>query len=422
MLAFVKTFGCQLNVADGEKIKSQLVNIGYELTDIPEIADLILFNTCAVRENAENRVFGHIGRAKYFKERNKNLIIGLCGCMANEPETIEKLKAHYSCVDIIFGTSAISKLPEMLADIKKNKYNEEYFELNTETDEGLGQVRESKYKASVPIMYGCNNFCTYCIVPYVRGRERSREVGKILEEITELVSKGYKEIMLLGQNVNSYAYDFPLLLKKINDIQGDFWVRFMSSHPKDCSKELIDTVAECGKICKHIHLPVQSGSNDVLKRMNRNYTREKYFEIIDYAKKKIPEVAFTSDIIVGFPNETEEDFLNTLEVIEKVRYNNIYNFIYSKRSGTKAADYLDSITHKEKTERMARLIALQQKISLENNGLLVGKTVKVLVEENNIGRTEGMIMVELDKTIEEGNIVEVKITGQKSIYLKGEVI
>jgi tRNA-2-methylthio-N6-dimethylallyladenosine synthase len=375
-----------------------------------------------VRENAENRVFGHIGRAKYLKEKNRNLIIGLCGCMANEPTVIEKLKAHYPCVDIIFGTNSISKLPEFLENIKQNKYDEKYLSLDyLSTDEGIQQIRESTYKAFVPIMYGCNNFCSYCIVPYVRGRERSREKKNIIAEVENLVNNGYKEIMLLGQNVNSYAENFPSLLREINQIQGDFQVRFMSSHPKDCTRELIDTIAECEKITKHIHLPVQSGSNDILKRMNRNYTREQYLEIIDYAKAKIPEIAFTSDIIVGFPNETEKDFEYTLDLVQKVCYNNIYSFIYSKRSGTKAADFEDVITHKEKTDRMAKLLEIQQNISLQNNKNQVGKTLKVLVEENNIGRTESMIMVELDKPVKEGTFVNVKITGTKSIYLLGEV-
>lgn len=425
MLAYIRTFGCQLNVSDGEKIKSVLKNMGYDFTDNPEFADLIIFNTCAVRENAENRVFGHIGRAKYYKEKNKNLIIGLCGCMANEPSTVEKINAHYSCVDFIFGTDSISKLPQLLKE-SRHKFDENYLKEYCElgilsTDDDISQIHESTYKAFIPIMFGCNNFCSYCIVPYVRGRERSRSMQNILNEIQILVNSGYKEIMLLGQNVNSYEYDFPELLHKINDIPGDFWVRYMSSHPKDASEELIDVIADSPKICNHIHLPVQSGSNEILRRMNRGYTTEKYLQIIEYARKKIPDIAFTTDIIIGFPNESAEDFQKTLDLIRKVRYNNIYSFIYSRRSGTKAADFADSISHKEKTERMAELLRIQQEISIAENKAMLHKTLRVLAEENGYGRTESMVMVQINEKVPEGEFCNVEITGLKSIYLKGEI-
>jgi tRNA-2-methylthio-N6-dimethylallyladenosine synthase len=375
--------------------------------------------------------------------------------MANEPETVEKLKTSYPYVDLIFSPDYIQNLPQMLSELsgntKKNKKrviindNEKSFDfsnttpLPSQTTENYPQTTsENVYetfsitdnRAFLPIMYGCNNFCTYCIVPYVRGRERSRTPEEILAEVEKLIAKGCKEITLLGQNVNSYGKNsdfdcnFPALLRKINAVDGDFRIRFMSSHPKDATHELFDTIAECDKVCNQIHLPVQSGDDEILRRMNRNYTARQYLEIVEYAKSKVPDIAFTSDIIVGFPGETAEQFQHTLDLVKQVKFNNLFSFIYSKRSGTKASEYPDPITHEEKAERIAEIIELQRKISLENNAKLVGKTLRVLTEGENKGRTESGIVVDFDPTILEnppkiGTFADILITEIKSPYVTG---
>lgn len=435
-MAYVHTFGCQLNFSEGEKIKGLLAQMGYGLTDIPDNADIIIFNTCAVRENAEDRVFGQIGAIKRFKKTNPNLIIGLSGCMAQEKHVCEKIKKSYSYVDIVFGTSAMDKFPKLLFDIlngKKHAFDTtEYGDI---IDESFNQVRDSKIFASVPIMYGCNNFCTYCIVPYVRGRERSRKSETIINEVAQLVNNGYKEIMLLGQNVNSYGNDlddeisFPQLLREINAIDGDFIVRFMSSHPKDATTELIDTIFDCYKIGKHLHLPVQCGSNSILKAMNRRYTVEKYLEIIDYARSKSEDFSFTTDIIIGFPNETDEDFQSTVDLIKRVKYDNIYSFIYSKRSGTKASLIDDKISDETKGKRMRDFLAVQRDITDKSYKRFIGRTMRVLVSGE--GKTEGTltgksseyIIVEFvgDKSLI-GQFVNVKITQSRNWAVFGELI
>jgi tRNA-2-methylthio-N6-dimethylallyladenosine synthase len=368
--------------------------------------------------------------------------------MANEPETVEKLKTSYPYVDLIFSPDYIQNLPQMLLELnnspKKKRViindNEKSFETfmsNSETSEPNSENVYETFsitdnRAFLPIMYGCNNFCTYCIVPYVRGRERSRTPNEILSEVEKLVAKGCKEITLLGQNVNSYGKDcdfncnFPALLRKINAVDGDFRIRFMSSHPKDATHELFDTIAECDKVCNQIHLPVQSGDDEILRRMNRNYTAEQYLEIVEYAKSKVPDIAFTSDIIVGFPGETKEQFNHTLDLVKQVKYNNLFSFIYSKRSGTKASEYPDPTTHEEKAERIAEIIELQRKISLENNAKLVGKTLRVLTEGENKGRTESGIVVDFDPTTLEnppeiGTFADVLITEIKSAYVSGKL-
>ena len=344
-LAYVRSYGCQQNVNDGEKIKGVLQDVGYGLCDNVEHADLILFNTCAVREHAEQRVFGNVGALKKLKEQNPRLMIGICGCMAQQEHIVEKLRQSYPYVDLVFGVDGIDRLPAMLAErIRKGKrYLEKPEERNAVVEE-LPIRRDSGFRAWLPIMYGCDNFCTYCIVPYVRGRERSREPAAILAEFKQLVAQGYKEITLLGQNVNSYGkglenpIDFADLLNLLCEVPGDYQIRFMTSHPKDASRKLIDTIAAQEHLCKHIHLPVQSGSDRLLKEMNRHYNVAQYMDLINYAKEKVPGVTFSSDIIVGFPGETEEDFAATLDLIRKVGYMQLFTFIYSKRTGTKAAD------------------------------------------------------------------------------------
>ncbi|MDE7225828.1 MAG: tRNA (N6-isopentenyl adenosine(37)-C2)-methylthiotransferase MiaB, partial [Ruminococcus sp.] len=324
-LAYVRSFGCQLNISDGEKIKGMLKNAGYSFTDDENKADIIILNTCAVRENAEDRVFGIVGSMKKLKEIKPSLIIGISGCMTAQEHISEKIKKSYPQVDFVVGTSALSSMPKLLLDcLNGQKFGADIAEYEDFSEEAE-QVRESGFKASVPIMFGCNNFCTYCIVPYVRGRERSRRQEDIVSEVKNLVHNGYKEIMLLGQNVNSYGNDsgrknaFPELLRELNNIEGDFIIRFMSSHPKDASKELIDTIFECDKVAKHLHLPLQSGSSDVLNRMNRRYTAEKYLETVDYIRSKDSQFSLTTDLIVGFPNESDEDFQATLDIIKRVK-------------------------------------------------------------------------------------------------------
>ena len=423
-LAYIHSFGCQLNVADGEKISGILKSLGYGLTDIPEKASLILYNTCAVRENAENHVFGTLGSIKKLKQQNPGLILCVVGCMTAQKQVAEKIRKSYPYVDIVLGTSALNRLAQLLyAHMHGLKYAED---LVTYTDipEGLESVRDSRIKAAVPVMYGCNNFCTYCIVPYVRGRERSRQPEKIIEEVKALIADGYKEIMLLGQNVNSYGKDlenpvsFPKLLREIDKIPGQYWIRFMSSHPKDATPELMDVLLECEHMAKHLHLPVQSGSNAILKRMNRNYTVEKYLSQVDYIRSKSPDFSLTTDLIVGFPDESEEDFQKTLDLIQKVRYDNLYSFIYSKRTGTKAATMPDSISPEEKSRRMQKLLALQREISVENNQRFIGRTLTVLCDgisrkrpENLTGRSSENMLVEFPGSPElVGSFVKIHIT------------
>ena len=335
-LALIHSYGCQQNVSDGEKIKGMLSKVGYEFTSDVNEAQLILYNTCAVRENAEDKVFGKLGDLKHLKENNPELIIGICGCMAQQKHVAEKIKKTYRQVDLVFGTFAYNDMYNMLWEIiSKHDRIFNLSENHVDINEDFLQLRDDKIRAFVPIMYGCNNFCTYCIVPYVRGRERSRKPESVIAEVKALVKNGYKEITLLGQNVNSYSYGFPELLRELDKIEGDFRIRFMSSHPKDASHELIDAILECKKVCKHLHLPVQAGSDRILKLMNRRYTTADYLKIIDYARSKDPEFSFTTDLIVGFPSETYEEFCETKELIKKVKYDNIYSFVYSRRSGTK---------------------------------------------------------------------------------------
>ncbi len=407
--ALVHSFGCQQNVADGEKIKGLLAQMGYGFTDSLEEADLVLYNTCAVRENAQARVFGNVGALKHYKRRKPAMIIGLCGCMTQQEEVSQKLKRSYPYVDLVFGTNGIHRLPEFLyRTLTEKKRVIDHSDPTITLVEGMPIQRDGKVKAWLPIMYGCDNFCTYCIVPYVRGRERSREPQAILKEAQELVQQGYKDITLLGQNVNSYGkglaqpINFAQLLRQIDAIPGDFRIRFMTSHPKDCTRELIDTIAQSRKICHHLHLPVQSGSDRILKLMNRHYDVASYLELIRYAREKMPDVTFTSDIIVGFPGETYEDFQQTLDLVRQVRYASLFTFIYSVRPGTRAAQMEDPISQEEKGKWFRELLHVQEEIGQAQYNRLVGKTCRVLVDGEGrdgegyvTGRTESNIIVNL---------------------------
>ena len=434
-MAYVHSFGCQQNVNDGEKICGVLQDVGFGLTDTLEQADLILFNTCAVREHAEQRVFGNVGALKQLKARNPKLVIGVCGCMAQQPHIVDKLRRSYPYVDLVFGVDGIDRLPAMLAERfrKGRRYLEEPRTRNAVVED-LPIRRDSGFRAWLPIMYGCDNFCTYCIVPYVRGRERSREPDAILAEFRGLVQAGYKEITLLGQNVNSYGkglenpIDFADLLNLLCRVPGDYQIRFMTSHPKDASRKLIDTIAAQPNICKHIHLPVQCGSDRLLKLMNRHYTVAQYRQLIDYARARIPGVTFSSDIIVGFPGETEEDFLGTLDLVEGVGYMQLFTFIYSRREGTPAADMEDPTPRAEKTARMERLLKVQERHSHAAVAALVGRTVRVLVE--GAGRTPGTLNGRLDNNLvvecpapesRIGQWARVELTGARAAMLTGRL-
>lgn len=434
-LAYVHSYGCQQNVNDGERIKGVLTDIGYGLCDAPEQADLILFNTCAVREHAEQRVFGNVGALKGLKEKKPGLIIGLCGCMANQTHVVEKLRRSYPYVDLVFGVDGIDTLPQLLAQkLRTHKRVLLQPAQRPVIVENIPIRRESEFRAWLPIMYGCDNFCTYCIVPYVRGREKSRRPEDILAEFRGLVQAGYKEITLLGQNVNSYGkgleeqIDFSDLLNLLCSVPGDYHIRFMTSHPKDASHKLIDTIAAQPKLCKHLHLPVQCGSDRVLAQMNRRYTVEQYMELIEYARSRVPGITFSSDIIVGFPGETEEDFQGTLDLVKKVGYMQLFTFIYSKRTGTKAADMPDETPRSEKTDRMARLLKTQDEIAMGLVKAQVGQTVRVLVE--GFGRAEGTLTGRLDNnlTVEFaadpallGQYAKVKLTSVRATVLLGQL-
>lgn len=434
-LAYVHSYGCQQNVNDGERIKGVLTDIGYGLCDAPEQADLILFNTCAVREHAEQRVFGNVGALKGLKEKKPGLIIGLCGCMANQTHVVEKLRRSYPYVDLVFGVDGIDTLPQLLAQkLRTHKRVLLQPAQRPVIVENIPIRRESEFRAWLPIMYGCDNFCTYCIVPYVRGREKSRRPEDILAEFRGLVQAGYKEITLLGQNVNSYGkgleeqIDFSDLLNLLCSVPGDYHIRFMTSHPKDASHKLIDTIAAQPKLCKHLHLPVQCGSDRVLAQMNRRYTVEQYMKLIEYARSRVPGITFSSDIIVGFPGETEEDFQGTLDLVKKVGYMQLFTFIYSKRTGTKAADMPDETPRSEKTDRMARLLKTQDEIAMGLVKAQVGQTVRVLVE--GFGRAEGTLTGRLDNnlTVEFaadpallGQYAKVKLTSARATVLLGQL-
>ena len=431
---YIATFGCQQNEADSERLSGTAKNLGYEKAECMEDADLIIFNTCAVREHAELRALSKTGQLKHLKDKNKNLLIGLWGCMVSQTSRVEDVKHKYPYVDFVAGTNMLHRLPEILCDVMENDRRRYYVdELDYSIVEGVPVERENKIKAYVSIMYGCDNFCTYCIVPYVRGRERSRKKEDILREVKALVADGYKEITLLGQNVNSYGKkgeetcDFASLVEEICKIEGDFTLRFMTSHPKDVSDRLIEVIKNNPKVERHFHLPVQSGSSAILKAMNRKYTREKYLETVEKLKNAVPDIVLTTDIIVGFPGETEEDFCETLSLVETVKFDSVFSFIYSKRPGTPASEMEDFASDEEKTDRMSRLLSLHRENITEINSSYVGKTVRVLCEQDKdekdlyTGRTSGFKLVKFEsKENVLGKYVNVKIDAFGESLLKGK--
>ena len=437
----ILTMGCQLNENDSEKIAGMLENMGYEKTEKLEDADFIAFNTCCVRENAEDRLFGKLGEVKKYKE-SRGTIIAIGGCMMQEKHIVEKLKQSYPFFDIVFGTHTLHKLPEDIYNsLISRKRIEDILDIDGEVIEGLPIKRDDSIEASVLIMNGCNNFCTYCIVPYVRGRERSRKAEDIISEIQQLANEGYKEITLLGQNVNSYMRverengedvgeinSFAKLLLEINKIEGRERIRFVSPHPKDFTDDVIQAIKNCEKVCKIIHLPLQSGSSKILKQMNRKYTKEQYLKLVEKMKKEIPNIVFSTDIIVGFPGETEEDFEDTLDVVEKVCFEQVYMFIYSRRVGTPADKMENQVPEEIKHERFDRLKKLVERQIEQNNKKYVGTVQKVLVEGNSktnknllTGRTETNKVVNFEGKDELiGKVTDVKIESEHMWYLKGE--
>ena len=433
----ISTYGCQMNEEDSEKLSGMLKSQGYERTENKEEASIIIFNTCCVRENAENKVFGNLGQLKQLKKKNPNLVIAICGCMMQQVGMANKVLKTFPYVDIIFGTHNAHKFPEYLHRVLQEGVQVKEI-LNKEEGivEGLPIDRKSDVKAFVTIMYGCNNFCTYCIVPYVRGRERSRKSEDIIKEIEELVSKGYKEITLLGQNVNSYGkgleedIDFAGLLRKVNEVKGLERVRFMTSHPKDLSDDVIMAIKECDKLCEQVHLPVQSGSSRILKEMNRHYDREYYLDLVKKIKSEIPDVTLTTDIIIGFPGETEEDFLDTLSLCEEVGYDSAFTFIYSRRNHTPADKMENQIPDDIKHDRFNRLVeAINKKVVIKNKEY-EGKVVEVLVEgpskndETKLtGRTRNGKLVNFagdEKLV--GELVNLKIVRAQPFSLIGEIV
>jgi tRNA-2-methylthio-N6-dimethylallyladenosine synthase len=389
LTACITTFGCQMNAKDSEKLLGILEVVGFQETDTEE-ADFVLYNTCTVRENANQRVYGRLGQLNAYKRKNPNMMIALCGCMMQEEEVVAKIKKSYRFVDIIFGTHNIFKLAELIYErLQAKKMVVDIWEGTDSIVEELPAERKYPFKSGVNIMFGCNNFCSYCIVPYVRGRERSRNPQDIIDEIKKLVADGVVEIMLLGQNVNSYGKNleepmsFAELLREIGQIEGLERVRFMTSHPKDLSDELIQVMKDCDKVCSHLHLPLQSGSSRILKAMNRKYTKEQFLELVDKIRAAVPDISLTTDIIVGFPGETEEDFLETMDVVKKVKFDSAFTFIYSKRTGTPAAKMEDQISEEVIKDRFDRLLTAVQTISAEVCGRDEHTVQKVLVEEPN---------------------------------------
>lgn len=435
-LAFVHSYGCQQNVADGEKVKGFLEQMGFSFTQEAEEADFILFNTCAVREHAEDRVFGNVGALKNIKRRHPSVIIALCGCMMEQPHVAQRIQRSYPYVSLVFGTHVIHRFPELLLQALTSGHR--VFSRGEEDEdrqihEGLPIHRDGSVKAWVTVMYGCNNFCSYCIVPYVRGRERSRSPEAIQEEFEGLVRAGYKDITLLGQNVNSYGKTLPSpvsfaeLLRRLDQVPGDYRIRFMTSHPKDATHELIDTIASGTHISHHLHLPFQSGNDRILQEMNRHYDREKYLSLIRYAKEKIPDLSLTSDVIVGFPGETYEEFLDTLSLIREVGFTSLFTFIFSPRQGTRAASMPDPVPAEEKSRWFQELCAVQEEIAAARCQAAVGTVQRVLVEEEGkhegmlAGRTDGNVIVDFPGPASLiGSFVPVKITQARNWILTGE--
>jgi len=429
------TYGCQMNSHDSEKISGMLTEMGFKETNDENLADVIVYNTCCVRENAENKIYGNLGFLKGLKAKNKDLKIVLCGCMMQQDLVIDKIKSSYKYVDVIFGTYNLYRFPELLyTSIETKGQIIDVWKEHGEIIEDLPSIRLHPFKASVNIMFGCNNFCTYCIVPYVRGRERSREVSDIIREVKKLIDDGVKEVTLLGQNVNSYGktldtpVSFASLLLKISEIEGLERIRFMTSHPKDLSDELIQVIKNCDKVCKHLHLPFQSGSNKILKKMGRNYTKESYLQLIDKIKKEIPNISFTTDIIVGFPTETDEDNNETISLVKDVMFSNAFTFLYSTRSGTPAANLKEQVQEHKAKERFNKLLDVLKPISYEVSKQQVGTIQKALVEnisknDNELlsGRLDNNMIVHFkgDASLI-GQIINIKIIDCKTFYLIGE--
>ncbi|MBO4461777.1 MAG: tRNA (N6-isopentenyl adenosine(37)-C2)-methylthiotransferase MiaB [Lachnospiraceae bacterium] len=433
----VNTFGCQMNARDSEKILGILEKAGYEEAEDEKHADFVIYNTCTVRENANNKVYGRLGYLGSLKKKNPDMIIALCGCMMQEEHVRDKIKESYRYVDLVFGTHNIFKFAELVVNsIYTNKQVMEVWDSTDKIVEELPIVRKYSFKSGINIMFGCNNFCSYCIVPYVRGRERSRKPEDIINEIKTLVNDGVTEIMLLGQNVNSYGkgldnpISFAELLGQITKIEGLRRIRFMTSHPKDLSDELIEVMASLPKICKHLHLPVQSGSTEILRVMNRKYTKEQYLKLVDKIKAKIPDISLTTDIIVGFPGETEEDFDETIDLVNKVQYDSAFTFIYSKRTGTPAAKMDNQVPEDVVSKRFDRLLKVVQEISSERMKKLTGGTVEVLVEEIN-SQLEGYVTGRLENNSIVhfkgehnliGQYVNVKLDECKGFYYIGSMV
>lgn len=426
----IQTFGCAMNEHDSETIAGLLSEMGYESTEQKKEASVAIINTCSVRDNADKRFFGTLGQLKKIKEMNPDFTVCVCGCMMQQQHVIDTVKQKYPWVDIIFGTHNIHQFPKLLESVLGEKQKMvDVWDDGGDIVEGLPVKRQFAHKALVNIMFGCNNFCTYCIVPYTRGRERSRHSEEILAEVRELVRDGVQEITLLGQNVNSYQgdVDFAGLIRKLNEVEGLERIRFMTSHPKDISEELIRAYQDCHKLCNHIHLPVQAGSNRVLERMNRKYTREHYLDLIRKFRETRPDIAITTDIIVGFPGETEEDFQDTLSLVREVEYDSAFTFLYSVRKGTPAEKYEDQVPEDIKHERFNRLVDLMNELSLKKNKALEGQVASVLVEGTSktkedtlTGRTEGFKTVNFKgpKDII-GTIIPVRITEGKTFNLEG---
>ena len=436
-LAMIDTYGCQQNVADSEKLRGMLAEMGYDFTDDTKAADVIVINTCAVREHAEKRVFGNLGVLTHTKRAKPEQIIALCGCMAQRPGVAERVKNSFRHVDMVFGPHVLWQFPEFLyriMDTRKRVFSTE--ESDGIIAEGVPSLRDGTVKAWLSIMYGCNNFCTYCIVPYVRGRERSREAALIISDAEKLIGEGVKDITLLGQNVNSYGkdlgenVDFSDIIRRVNDIPGEFLIRFMTSHPRDAGERLFRAIAECPKAAHHIHLPFQAGSNRVLKAMNRHYDREKYLSLVESARSLIPDLVLTSDVIVGFPGETDEEFEETLSLIETVRFDSLFTFIYSPRPGTPAAEMPDPFTREQKQARFDRLLDAQNRISQEKHAAYVGSVQRVLVDGNTpnpdfplSARTNGGRLVHLaGDAASVGGFVNAEITDSNTWALYGRIV
>ncbi len=433
----ITTFGCQMNAHDSEKLLGMLKEMGYEETAEEKDADFVIYNTCCVRENAENKVYGNLGYLKHQKKENPDMRIALCGCMMQQDVVLQTIKEKYKHVDIVFGTFNLYKLAELMyINMETNAPVFDIWKEHGEIVEDLPAIRHFKYKASVNIMFGCNNFCSYCIVPYVRGRERSRCSRDIINEIKALAADGVKEVTLLGQNVNSYGkgldenITFAELLRKVNEIEGIERIRFMTSHPKDLSDELIYAMRDCEKVCNHIHLPFQAGNNEILRRMNRHYTKEHYLELVEKLRKEIPDIAITTDIIVGFPGESAEDVDDTIDVIKKARFNGAFTFIYSKRTGTPAAIMEDQVPEAEAKKNFNRVLEALNPVIYELNSEKVGKVYKVMADDVSAndesfitGRLEDNSLVHFkgDKSMI-GDIFDVRITDCKTFYLIGEKV